>query len=192
MIIYLHGFNSTGPDSGKFNDLKKGLPDIDVYAPTYPSNDPDKAIQIVSKFIEDHQADYDELMLVGTSMGGYFAQYLGRKYNAKVVLINPALNPTETLKRYIGENTNFYTGEDYTLTKSRIDAFAKYNIDEYLHMFGTLVLLDTEDEIVDYKDALDRYAGNSKVVVYAGGNHRFAHITDALPQIKDFYYSMWS
>lgn len=193
MIVYLHGFNSTGPDSGKFNDLKKGLPDIDVYAPTYPSNDPDKAIEIVSKFVESKIDDYDDLMFVGTSMGGYFAQYLGRKYNAKVVLINPALNPMESLKRYRGENTNFYTGEDYTLTQAKIDAFVKYDVtDGYLHLFGTLVFLDTADEIIDYKDALERYSGNAKVVTYAGGNHRFAHMSDAMPQIKNFYYSMWA
>jgi len=192
MIVYLHGFNSTGPDSAKFAELKEGLPDIDVYAPTYPSNDPDEAIRIISEFVDSHKDEYDELMFVGTSMGGYFAQYLGRKYNAKIVLINPALDPENSLNQYYGENTNFYTEEDYTLTAKNLEAFKSYDIDEYLHEYGTLLLLDAEDEIINYKEAYITYFDNAKVIVYAGGNHRFAHMEDAMPQIKEFYYSVWA
>lgn len=193
MIVYLHGFNSTGPDSGKFAELTKGLPDIEVFAPTYPSNDPDKAIQIVSDFVESNCNNYDELMFVGTSMGGYFAQYLGRKYDAKVVLINPALVPSFTLKNYLGENTNFYTGEKYTLTMDNIKAIEAYNVrPNFEHAYGTLLLLDRADEIINYKVAYGVYRDIAECHVYDGGNHRFDHMNEALPLIERFYNSVWA
>lgn len=191
MIVYLHGFNSTGTDSGKFTELVKGLPDIDIYAPTYPSNNPDEAIRIISELVENNRDEYDELMFIGTSMGGYFAQYLGRKYDAKVVLINPAINPAITLQRHLGENTNFYTGENYTLTKENIESFKHFNVDDYNHEFGTLLLLDVDDEIINSKIAFDKYEGNADIVCFTGGNHRFAHMDEAMPMIEQYYNSVW-
>lgn len=192
MIVYLHGFNSTGTDSGKFTDLVKGLPDIDIYAPTYPSNNPDEAIRIISELVETKCNDYDDLMFVGTSMGGYFAQFLGRKFNAKVVLINPALEPTKTLQQYLGDNTNFYTGEKYTLTTENIESFKHYNVDDYNHEFGTLVLIDKDDEIINYKVAYSKYHQIADCVLFSGGNHRFNHMSEAVVLIEQYYNAVWS
>lgn len=193
MIVYLHGFNSTGTDSGKFTDLKQGLPEIDVYAPTYPSNDPDEAIRIVSDLVNEHKDDYDELMFVGTSMGGYFAQYLGREFNGKVVLINPATEITTTLKTYLGKNINFYTGEEYYLSEDNVAAFGKYDVvPNYKHECGTLVLLDESDELIDYKVAYNKYKEVAECHVFEGGDHRFAHMEQALPLIERYYNSVWS
>jgi len=195
MIIYIHGFNSTGPSSVKYNELTMGLPDETIYCPTYPSNDPDEAIRHLSAVIEKHynEDSDEELMLVGTSLGGYYAQYLGRKYNAKVVLINPALNPMESLLKYKDKETmNFYTREKYTITDETLNALAKYDVDDYNHEFGTLVLLDAGDKIINYKDAVARYNDAANVIIYGGGNHRFQHMDQAMPEIESYYRSIWS
>lgn len=189
MIIYIHGFNSTGPDSGKFAELTNGLPDIDVHAPTYSSADPDEATQKLEQYIESYKGQYEDLMLIGTSLGGYYAQYLGHKYGAKIVLINPALEPTKTLKQYLGENTNFYTGEKYFLTEDNITKLEKYDVASIYHDFGSLVLLDKGDDVIDYKVALTKY---NDCVTYEGGSHRFDHMKQALPLIREYYYSMWA
>jgi len=188
-IIYIHGFNSIGPHSAKYAELTKGLPDIVVHAPTYPSNDPDMAIRTLSNFIETHNDE--ELMLIGTSLGGYYAQYLGRKYGTKIVLINPALSPLDAVEKHLGENTNFYTGEKYVVTTDTLSALAQYDVKDYTHEFGTLVLLDADDEIINYRTASMRYADCADVITYAGGNHRFAHMEQALPEIESYYHSVW-
>ena len=194
MIIYIHGFNSTGPSSVKYNELTMGLPNETIYCPTYPSNDPDEAIRHLSSVIEEKMKIHDEeLMLVGTSLGGYYAQYLGRKYNAKVVLINPALNPMASLLKYVDKETmNFYSREKYTITDATINALTQYNVENYSHEYGTLVLLDAGDDIINYKDALMKYNDVGHVITYAGGNHRFAHMEQALPEIEGYYNSIWA
>ena len=47
-------------------------------------------------------------------------------------------------------------------------------------------MLDRGDELLDYAVTLARFNGVQKCVVYEDGNHSFAHLKDALPEILDF------
>jgi len=189
MIVYLHGFGSTGNNS-KVNVLAEYL-GTNVYSPTYPSNDIDTAIDIVSNLIETYRKENEPLMVIGSSMGGFIANYIGRKYGAKIVLINPALSVANTLADFIGKNKNFYTGAVYNLTAEHIAEFDKYKTASPVNGNGTLVLLNAGDEVIDYTDAVKFYKGNADVRVFEGGDHKFSNMHDALPIIKDYLNSVW-
>jgi len=189
MIIYLHGF---GGDSKSLKaPILRAELDVDVYTPSYPSNDIDAAMQIVSDLIEKHQDKHETIMLMGTSMGGFIAQYLGRKYGTKVVMINPALQASKTLKRYIGQNAKFNSGERFTLTAENVKAFKKYEMSEPRHNFGSLLLLDEGDKVIDYRHAYNMYKGHATRILYKGGSHRFDHFEESLPAIKEYYDKIW-
>lgn len=186
MIIYLHGFNSTG-DSAKGRFLKKNLLNISVLTPTY-HYDPRRAIPCLEKLIQENLSPEKPLMLIGSSLGGYYAQYLSRRFKLKTVLINPALMPLTTLSDYLGENTNFYTGEKYKLTQTHLNALLRLDIpDPCTRPVPTLLLLDKGDEILDYRVAVARYQDCSEIVMFNGGDHQFQHMTEALPLIQAFY-----
>lgn len=186
MIIYLHGFNSSG-NGNKVKILEK---EFNVISPSYPSNDIDKAIKIVNDLIEKHKSD-NEIMLVGTSMGGFIAQYLGVKHNLKYVLINPSLEPCKTLSRHLGKNTNFTTNEVYTLTEDNIKEFEKYTITNPCNGSGTLMLLDSGDKVINHEYAVNLYKGKSQIKMFDGGSHRFDHLKEAMPIIKEYYNAIW-
>ena len=186
MIIYLHGFNSTG-NSTKGQFLKDHLPDIPVMTPTY-QHDPETAIASLERLVEENLQQNQPLMLIGSSLGGYYAQYLVHRYKLKVVLINPALMPLVTLHDYLGENTNFYTGETYTLTQAHLDALQALDVpDPCAESVPTLLLLDKNDEVLDYRIAAERYQHCAEVVIFDGGDHQFQHMMEALPGIRAFY-----
>jgi predicted esterase YcpF (UPF0227 family) len=187
MIIYLHGFNSTG-DSAKGRFLKEKLPDIDVLTPTY-HYDPRLAIPFLESLIQEQRPQEQPVMLVGSSLGGYYAQYLAHQAKLKVVLINPALMPMSTLHDYLGANTNFYTGEKYTLTQAHLDALLALDIpDPCANPVPTLLLLDEADEVLDYRIAASRYRKCAEMIIFADGDHQFQHMTESLPKIETFYY----
>ena len=187
MIIYLHGFNSTG-DSAKGQFLKEKLPDIDVLTPTY-HYDPRLAIPFLESLIQEQRPQEQPVMLVGSSLGGYYAQYLAHQAKLKVVLINPALMPMSTLHDYLGANTNFYTGEKYTLTQAHLDALLALDIpDPCANPVPTLLLLDEADEVLDYRIAASRYRKCAEMIIFADGDHQFQHMTASLSRIKAFYY----
>jgi len=191
MIIYLHGFNSTG-DSAKGKGLKSSLQgDIDFYTPTY-HYEPDLAIASLSKYIKNILSQYpagEPKMIIGSSLGGFYAQYLARQFSGfKLVLINPALGPIVTLKNHLGENKNFYTGEKYILQQKHLDQLQRYNIEQpCLNHKKTLLLIDKGDEVIDYHFAVAQYKKCAEIILYDGGDHQFQHLADSTPKIKHFY-----
>ena len=75
LIINLHGFNS-GPGD-KVVQLQKAFPGCDIIAPQLPY-DPLQAIQVVIEILEKYSKD--EIHIIGTSLGAFYAMYLSTLY----------------------------------------------------------------------------------------------------------------
>lgn len=190
MIIYLHGFNSSGA-SAKGQFLREQLDDIPVLTPTY-HYDPSRAIVMLQHLVEESLRLDRNLLLAGASLGGYYAQYLGQRYALKRVLINPALMPLATLESYLGENVNYYTGERYTLTTRHLDALRSLDVPHpCIASPPTLLLLDKGDELLDYRLAARQYDNCADIRLFDGGDHAFQHLPDALPAIRGVHTRTW-
>ncbi len=189
MIVYLHGFNSGGT-SGKAAWLREHLPDIAVLSPTYPTHIADEAPKFLRAYVarvrREHPRD-KKLLLVGSSLGGFWARYLAPELGAGMVLINHALHPETDLMDVVGPKTTEATGEEYVLTAEQVQALARYQVPQCHPQVPTLVLLDEGDEVLDYREAEAFYRDCGRVVVYPGGSHRFEHLPEALPEIRRLY-----
>lgn len=179
MLIYLHGFNSS-PQSFKARLLAKHAKSIGIAErleiPAIPSI-PSKAITFLDQFINEkiHQTNRltsTQICLIGSSLGGYYATWLAEKYECRAVLINPAVRPYELLLNYLGKNQNLYTGEEYELEKAQVDVLRELEVDHLSHPDRYLLMLQTGDEVLDYKLAMDKYAGVPSIVE-EGGGHEF-------------------
>jgi predicted esterase YcpF (UPF0227 family) len=190
MIVYLHGFSS-GAGSSKAKALKEALAPARFLVPDYPSHRPHAAVRELTQFINEAVAarNGSQVMLIGSSLGGYYAQYLAAKLDVidNVVLINPALQPQLTLRPCIGHNTNMVTGQPFEFREQDIVALARYDMAQGSSVKPTLVLVDEGDEVIDYRDALRRYEDIGHVIVYPGGSHRFEHVEEAATEIALFY-----
>lgn len=187
MIIYLHGFNSTGA-SAKGRFLKENFKSIPVLTPTY-HYDPQRAVPYLEKLILQQQGHEQSLLLVGSSLGGYYTQYLAHYFQLKMVLINPALLPLTTLSDYLGQNTNYYTGETYTLTQAHLDALTTFDVPSpCTRPVPTLLLIDKGDEVLDYHIAVSRYQDCAEIILFNDGDHQFQHMRESLSAIEAFYY----
>ncbi len=184
MYLYLHGLNSSG-DSNKAHWLRAQLAPVPVLAPTYPAHRADAAIAQLRDFIRGACTAQpgQPLVLVGSSMGGFYAQYLAPGFTARVVLINPAIFPDDGLMDHLGPQYNEATGERYELTAQDVHAMARYRLERCRPEVPTLLLLDEADEVIDYRIARDFYRDCAATRVYAGGSHRFDHLPEALADI---------
>ena len=186
MIVYLHGFNS-GATSGKATWLRQNLPDITVLSPAYPAHKADEAAAFLRDYFtrmrREHARD-KRLLLIGSSLGGFWARYLAPELGAGMALINPAMHPETDLMDVIGPNKNEATGEEYVLTAEQVRALARYQVLRCDPKVPTLVLLDEGDDVLDYRAAQVFYRNCGRVIVYPGGSHRFDHMAEALPEIR--------
>ena len=181
MIVYLHGFNSS-PQSHKAQVFRRYL-DERCLASRYvcPELPPlaGDAILLVEKLIEGKGVCF-----VGSSLGGYYATYLAEKHDGLAVLINPAIDPHIGLRAYLGPQKNLHTGEPYALTETHLHEWEKL----YVHTITArryLLLVETGDEVLDYRRAVARYAGAEQRVI-PGGDHSLKSFEEHLPRIIEF------
>ena len=118
-------------------------------------------------------------------MGGYYATWLGEKYGLKSVLINPAVRPYDFMMEYLGENANYHTGERYILKQRHVDVARTLDVDPIKKPENIWVLLQTGDEVLDYRQAKVKYA-QCRLTIEQGGDHSFQHYERHLPAIIDF------
>lgn len=126
----------------------------------------------------------DKPALVGSSLGGYYATYLAERHDLQAVLINPAVAPYRLLTPLLGPQQNFYTGETYELTEQHMLELQELEI-VHLHPERYLLLVQTGDELLDYREAVARYTGAEQRVI-PGGDHGFQYFEQYLAVILEF------
>ncbi len=179
MILYLHGFASCG-NSTKTKLLKDYFGEKNVISPDLPI-DPVEAISLIKRLIFEQNVD----LLIGSSLGGFYATYFCELYGIKTVLINPSTQPFVTLVSYVGTNHYWCSGEPFDFTRDHLNALFEFSVGQLKAPQNYLVLLQTGDELLDYTKALKKYEGAS-FSIEDGGNHRFETLDKHLEQIKAF------
>ncbi len=185
MIVYLHGFNSS-PLSSKACQLRDYLSELgredEYYGPAL-SNSPREAMAQVESMLLDSPAV--PITLVGSSLGGFYVTYLAEKYDWKAVLVNPAVHVHALLRPALGPQTNWYTGEQWVLTEDHLAELAALDVAQITRPERYLLLLQTGDEVLDYRDAVSYYAG-ARHIIEVGGDHGFVDFSRHLSTILDF------
>jgi uncharacterized protein len=189
-IAYLHGFNSS-PASIKGQQLARAiaaLPETDrpEYFLPQLSPRPSQAIATVGAWAEHSSRNAPaSLTFVGSSLGGFYATYLAERHGARAVLINPAIVPDVDLASYVGPQRNLYTGEAYELRASDLAELGALRVDRISHPERYLLLVQTGDEVLDYRAAVRFYAGAWQFV-QGGGDHGFRDFAAQIPAVLHF------
>ena len=183
MIVYLHGFNSS-PQSHKAQVVKRHMAErglaSEFACPVLPPA-PREAIGAIESL---RARAARPVCYVGSSLGGFYATSLVEKHGGKAVLINPAIDPHVGLRAYLGPQKNLYTGEPYELTQAHLEEWRQLYAPR-ITPSRYLLLVETGDEVLDYRRALERYAGAEQVVVQ-GGDHSLQSFPQQLARLLSF------
>ena len=187
MIVYLHGFRSS-PQSSKAQRLKArmaalGLGDLFWCGQLPPS--PRAAIALAERQIAAARAPGAPVTVVGSSLGGYYATHLAEKHGLRAVLVNPAVVAHLSLAEFVGTQTNLYTGEAFEFRPEYLDELRALEVPAISRPQDFLLLAETGDEVLDYRQAVAKYAGCRQAVL-EGGDHSFTRWDDYLDEILRF------
>ena len=125
-----------------------------------------------------------EYALVGSSLGGYYATWFVEKHGCRAVLINPAITPHVGLEAYLGPQKNLHTGEPYELTRMHLAGWRRLLVDR-VDPEKYLLLLETGDEVLDWREAARKYEG-ARASIRDGGDHSLQGFPDHLERILAF------
>lgn len=183
MLIYIHGLNSS-PASFKANLLKRRLEALgrgaEFSAPSLPDRPSAAAV-----LLERELAKHPGAALVGSSLGGFYATWLAEKHGLKAVMVNPAVQPYEGLRQYLGPQQNLHTGARYELTQTHLTELADLDVAKITHPERYLLMVETGDEVLDYRKAVERYRGCRQLVI-EGGDHGFSDFDAYLDEVLEF------
>jgi predicted esterase YcpF (UPF0227 family) len=184
MIVYLHGFNSS-PQSHKAQVLARFMAERGLGAhyacPALPPLAAEAIAAIEALMARHPRARF---CFVGSSLGGYYATHLAEKHDARAVLLNPAIEPHVGLRAYLGEQQNLHTGEPYQLTEAHLREWQALWVPR-ITPARYLLIVETGDEVLDYRSAVARYRGAEQMVI-EGGDHSLQSFPQHLPRILAF------
>ncbi len=179
-ILYIHGLNSS-PTSTKASQLLRVAEhcaiDRQLRVPALHHH-PRQAMAQLQAAV----AELGRPLLVGSSLGGYYATFLAEQHGLDALLINPAVRPHRLFGGKEELQTNHYTGETWRLTHDHVAALAELEMPEPRDAKRYRVWLQTADETLDYRQAEAFYAG-CELDIREGGDHSYQGFARRIPEI---------
>ena len=180
MILYLHGFRSS-PRSFKARVVQERMTAAgragELICPQLPAS-PKAAMELALLLAERHAPD--NLAIVGSSLGGFYATWLAERLDVPAVLLNPAVDPLKDLEKHVGVTTAWHSSEPFEFRREYIDELAELKVARITRPERYFLLAATGDEVLDYRDMVAHYAGARQHVI-PGSDHAIS----AFPQYVD-------
>lgn len=182
-LVYLHGFNS-GPQSLKAEETRDWLarhaPHTGFHCPqlsVHPAIALDQAHRLVAGLPAD-------TLLVGSSLGGFYAAWLAQTLGRRAVLINPTVQPHLDLAQFPREQVHPYTGEHYLLDDADVATLAGHRLARPDPARFWLVL-GSADEVLDWRLSARLFQG-CRQTLFNGDDHRLTRWPECLPHLAAF------
>lgn len=188
LLVYLHGFRSS-PRSSKavmtaqaIAELSDSNNPIEWYCPQLHAS-PKKSMEMVTAHIDQSKAD--RIVVVGSSLGGFYANYLAEKYGCKAIALNPAVRASRELAPHVGMMTAYDSDEPFDFRTEYIDELKALQVDRISDPSRYFLIAAKGDELLDWKEMAEFYQG-AKQLILEGSDHGIADYSDHLPQVIDF------
>ncbi|MDX1677399.1 YqiA/YcfP family alpha/beta fold hydrolase [Arsukibacterium sp.] len=182
-LYYLHGFASS-------SQSVKAVQARSFFAARYPSCSfiaPDLAYTPA-----EAMAQLVSLMniappsaIIGSSLGGFLATVMAERYHCRACLINPAVAPHEVLADFLGDYYHPVLKRHFAVQQHHMALLQQLMPVRLAQPANYLVLLQSGDEVLDYRKAVSYYRG-ARLQVTEGGDHSFIGFADYLPAIAEF------
>ncbi len=178
-ILFIHGLASCG-NGTKARALADHFGRDNLVAPDLPM-DPGTAMSALMQILSRTKVD----LLVGSSLGGYYASSLNRISPIPTVLVNPTTEPWVSLKPHLGRHENWCSGEPAELSMDHLRQLRDMTRRPDPTRESYLVILGQNDEVLDHRVAADFYR-EFQVLRIPNDDHRLRKFSTLLPDIEAF------
>ena len=185
MILYLHGFRSS-PQSMKARLTGERMAQLgrsaEFICPQLPAS-PRLAMELAFGLVAGVPAE--DLTIIGSSLGGYYATWMAEKLGGRAVLLNPAVVPMLDLDQHVGVTTAYHSDEPFEFKREYIGELRALAVPQVSQPERYFLLACTGDEVLDYRDMVAHYAGAKQKVVQ-GSDHAISEYADYLDEVLEF------
>ena len=183
-VLYLHGFRSS-PRSFKARVIAGRMEAAgragQLICPQLPAS-PKQAIELALHLVEGKT---DNLAIIGSSLGGFYATWLAERLGCRAALINPAVDPLHNLSQHVGVTTQFHSDEPFEFKQEYVDELADLYAPAITRPGRYYLLAATGDEVLDYRAMVARYAGARQHVIQ-GSDHAVSEFERYADEVLEF------
>lgn len=167
-IVYIHGYGSS-PASDTAQQIKKAFPGERFVCPHIDhSEDPDK-IKVQMDKLASSLDKHADVIIVGSSAGGFWADYLGSVYRFKTVLVNPSLRPATNYKKY-------NLPDEYYTKYQKLQDWLKTHSRHHMVAFA-----GDKDEVVPTEHVKSHY---KNPIILKGEGHRLKNMSPVIKMVQ--------
>ena len=188
LLVYLHGFRSS-PRSSKSvmtGNAVKALSSIDKpfewYCPQLLAS-PKMSLDMVTQHID--QSNADRMVIIGSSLGGFYTNYLAEKYDCKAVVLNPAVRAARELAPHVGMLTAYDSDEPFDFRPEYIDELKALQVEKISSPNRYFLIAAKGDELLDWREMVDFYVGANQLIL-EGSDHGISEYGELLPKVLEF------
>ena len=150
-----------------------------VCPPLPPS--PSQTVQELTWLVADWPVS--ETVIIGSSLGGFYATVMAEKLGCRAAVINPAVAPARDLARHIGLQTCYHQPEDQFFFRPEfITEFEALNPYPITRPDRYWALIAEGDEVLDWHEMVSHYEG-ARIKLLDGSDHAVTDFEDHLPDL---------
>lgn len=185
MILYLHGFRSS-PQSFKARLIGERLRELgrgnEYVCPQLPAS-PRQAVELARQLMQG--VPPQEVALIGSSLGGYYATWLAEQTGCRAVLLNPAVKPPRDLERYVGVTTAYHSDEPFEFRHEYIAELQALALPRITRPERYFLIAATGDEVLDWREMTAHYPSARQHVIQ-GSDHGLSDFADHVDEVLAF------
>lgn len=185
MILYLHGFRSS-PSSAKARRIATYLQAAnrasEYICPQLPAS-PKLAMNLLTSLCA--KIDPNQLTIIGSSLGGFYATYLAEKLGCRAVLLNPGIKPPRDLASQVGISKMYHSLEEFEFRQEYIRELELYTIEKITRPERYFLVAATGDEVLDWNEMVAHYPG-AKQLIIQGSDHGISDFDRYIDQVMAF------
>ena len=188
LVVYLHGFRSS-PRSSKARMTGDAIAQrveqgaaIEWYCPQLLAS-PRESMDMVQRHIDTSKAN--QLSVIGSSLGGFYTNYLAEHYGCKGIALNPAVRAGRELAPHVGVMTVYDSEEPFDFRAEYIDELNRMQVESITLPERYLLLAATGDELLDWREMAAFYPGAQQIIIQ-GSDHGIQNYSDYLDAVVRF------
>ena len=185
-LLYLHGFRSS-PQSSKARKLCRAVHalrrNVLWWSPQLPAS-PAEASRLIAAGTQAWPTA--SMAVVGSSLGGYYANWLAERRRCRAVLLNPAVQPARSLASSVGVLTRWHAPEQrFDFKAEYLDELRALAVSQPANGAQTLAIIAKGDEVLDWREMARQHAG-ARLHLLEGSDHGLSDFADHLPAVLAF------
>jgi predicted esterase YcpF (UPF0227 family) len=180
MILYLHGFRSS-PLSAKSQCLAARMKALgrahEWLCPQLPAS-PAQAATLMQELTQPYAPQ--DICLIGSSLGGYYATWLAERLGCRAVLLNPGVFAGRDLSAHVGRHRAYHSDEPFEFKASYLDELQALAVERITRPERYFLVAATGDEVLDWQEMVRHYPG-ARHKILQGSDHgisEFPHLAD--------------